>query len=168
MPLTINVGLSRKASQDFQSSGVSINVTAELDQTLLARPDELQGRINELYEQAEVAVERQLRLQAAQQPPELADGSVSVNDGGRAPARTTGSAPNDVHANAGRSNGQPAAPMTQSQERAIQAIAKRAEVDASTECRKVFGWDLAKLTLRQASEYIDHLKVLQPSGSGGR
>lgn len=31
MPLSINVGLSRKASRDYQSTGVSINVTAELD-----------------------------------------------------------------------------------------------------------------------------------------
>ena len=29
MPLSINVGLSRKASRDYQSTGVSINVTAE-------------------------------------------------------------------------------------------------------------------------------------------
>ena len=38
MPLSINVGLSRKASKDYQSTGVSINVTAELDQSLLAKP----------------------------------------------------------------------------------------------------------------------------------
>jgi hypothetical protein len=29
MPSSINVGLSRKASKDYQSTGVSINVTAE-------------------------------------------------------------------------------------------------------------------------------------------
>jgi hypothetical protein len=38
MPLTISVGLSRKASENYQSTGVSINITAELDQSLLARP----------------------------------------------------------------------------------------------------------------------------------
>ena len=27
MPLSINVGLSRKASKDYQSTGISINVT---------------------------------------------------------------------------------------------------------------------------------------------
>jgi hypothetical protein len=37
MPLSINVGLSRKA-KDYQSTGVSINVTTELHQSLLARP----------------------------------------------------------------------------------------------------------------------------------
>ena len=38
MPLSINVGLSRKASKDYQSTGVSINVTTELHQSLLDRP----------------------------------------------------------------------------------------------------------------------------------
>jgi hypothetical protein len=59
MPLSINVGLSRKASKDFQSTGVSINFTAELDQSLLARPDELQEQIHGLYAQAEKALDRQ-------------------------------------------------------------------------------------------------------------
>jgi len=48
MPLSVNVGLSRKASKDFQSTGVSINVTAELDQSLLAKPDQLQKQIGDL------------------------------------------------------------------------------------------------------------------------
>lgn len=58
MPLSVNVGLSRKASKDYQSTGVSINVTAELDQSLLARPDELQRHIDDLYAQAEQALDR--------------------------------------------------------------------------------------------------------------
>ena len=35
-----------------QSAGISINVTAELDQALLAKPQELQHQIAELYQQA--------------------------------------------------------------------------------------------------------------------
>ena len=42
--LSVNVSLSRKASKDYQSTGVSINVTAELDQSLLARPEQLRRR----------------------------------------------------------------------------------------------------------------------------
>ena len=34
MPLTVNVGISRKASANYQSAGLSINLTAELDQSL--------------------------------------------------------------------------------------------------------------------------------------
>lgn len=59
MPLSINVGLSRKASKDYQSTGCSINVVAELDQSLLAWPDELQQQIDALYRQAEEALNRQ-------------------------------------------------------------------------------------------------------------
>src|ERR1035437_7923264 len=59
MPLSIRVGLSRKASKDFQSTGVSIDVSAELDQALLARPDDLQMQVANLYQQAQVALDRQ-------------------------------------------------------------------------------------------------------------
>lgn len=48
MPLTVNVGLSHKTSENFNSRGVSINLTAELDQSLLARPDDLL-LLDELY-----------------------------------------------------------------------------------------------------------------------
>ncbi len=68
MPLSINVGLSRKASKDYQSTGVSINVTAELDQSLLARPDELQQQIGDLYAQAEQALDRQSTPPQAERP----------------------------------------------------------------------------------------------------
>jgi hypothetical protein len=59
MPLTINVGLSRKASRNFQSRGTSINVSAELDQSLLAKPQQLQREIQSLYRQAELALQSQ-------------------------------------------------------------------------------------------------------------
>ena len=57
IPLSINVGLSRKVSKDYQSTGVSINVAAELDQALLARPDQLQKQIGDLYAQAHHALD---------------------------------------------------------------------------------------------------------------
>src|SRR5438105_4063921 len=66
MPLTVNVGLSRKASRDYQSTGVSINVTAELDQSLLAHPQELQRRIDDLYCQAQAAIDRRAGSPAPQ------------------------------------------------------------------------------------------------------
>jgi hypothetical protein len=33
MPLNVNVGLSKKISRDYQSTGLSVNLTAELDAT---------------------------------------------------------------------------------------------------------------------------------------
>jgi len=38
MPLIVNMGLFRTNSVNYQSAGVSINLTAELDQSLLADP----------------------------------------------------------------------------------------------------------------------------------
>jgi len=60
MPLLINVGLNRKASKDFQSVGVSLNLTAELDQGLLSDPPRLQSEIDRIYGQAEEALDRQI------------------------------------------------------------------------------------------------------------
>lgn len=41
MLLTVNIGISRKASANSQSASVSIQLTAELDQGLLADPPRL-------------------------------------------------------------------------------------------------------------------------------
>jgi hypothetical protein len=153
MPLTINVGLSRKASKDYQSAGTSINITAELDQALLARPDDLQRQIGDLYQQAEHAMTRQ-----ASQP---ASAPASSQGQGSAPSGGNGNGSNGGNGHGG--NGR-VAPMTQSQLRAIHAIAKRLGIDPTDECRRQFGWDLNRLSIRDASTIIDHLKSLQPAG----
>ena len=155
MPLSINVGLSRKASKDYQSTGVSINVTAELDQSLLARPDELQEQINALYAQAEQALDRQAGAPA--QPESRPAPS--------RPARNGGYRNGNGNANGHRSNGNGGG-MTDSQRRAILAIARRAGADAAYECDQIIGTPLDDLTVRQASELIDHLKTLVPAGNG--
>ena len=150
MPLSINVGLSRKASKDYQSTGVSINVTAELDQTLLAKPDELQGEIDRLYYQAEQALNRQASEMKSDDPPPR-------------PARNgNGQRSNNGNGN-GRTNGAHAAPMTQSQRRAINAIADRVGVDANEEAFNLASVGIDRLSLKQASQLIDHLKSLEPA-----
>jgi hypothetical protein len=60
MPLTVNVGLNRKASRDFQSAGVSINLAAELDVGLSADLARLQHEIPRVYMQAEAALDKQV------------------------------------------------------------------------------------------------------------
>jgi hypothetical protein len=139
MPLSINVGLSRKASKDYQSTGVSINVTAELDHALLARPEDLQQQIHGLYSQARQALERQ--------------------------ASPPSQRPSPAHNGNGREHrGNDQAPMTASQRRALLAIAKRLESDAGDESQRFLGVPFDDLSLRQASELIDHLKA-QPSST---
>jgi hypothetical protein len=171
MPLSINVGLSRKASRDYQSTGVSINVTAELDQSLLTKPDDLQSQVANLYAQAESALEQQATGMSQREPSPRSE----YED--RRPARSNG---NNGHTNGerGYANGsrRPAGNngnghnngggMTDSQRRAITAIARRLNVDPALEARDVLGSELDSLSVRQASELIDHLKAMQPSGNG--
>ena len=155
MPLSINVGLSRKASRDYQSTGVSINVTAELDQSLLARPDELQEQIDALYSNAAQALDRQAG-RPDHQPP--------TRPGRRAFAgRSNGYRNGNGHGGAGgRTNGSDGG-MTDSQHRAIVAISRRAGADPAYEAEQILGVPLDDLTVRQASDLIDHLKSLAPA-----
>ena len=178
MPLSINVGLSRKASRDYQSAAVSINIVAELDQSLLAKPDELQKQIDGLYQQAQSAIDRNA---AAPEPAERDaghDGHGSANwdhNGDRKANRDTdrhGRNGNTAHngygsrSGNGKANGNGGS-MTDSQRRAILAIAKRANADVDYECREMIGAEFEDLTLRQASELIDHLKAVQPANGRG-
>ena len=151
MPLSINVGLSRKASKDYQSTGVSINVTAELDQSLLAKPDDLQRQIGDLYSQAQSALDRQADALA---DPHRSNGHTDRNrDHRNGHDRTNG--------NGDRRD----AAMTASQRRAILSIAKRWDLDVDVECREFIGEDFDRLSVRQASELIDHLRKSEPAGS---
>jgi len=154
MPLSINVGLSRKASRDYQSTGVSINVTAELDQSLLARPDELQAQVANLYAQAEHALEQQAGGMSLREP--------SRSNGNRRYAK--GSRQSNGNGNGHRANGNGGG-MTDSQRGAINAIARRLNIDSAYEAEQVIGMPLDDLSVRQASELIDHLKALVPADS---
>ena len=158
MPLSINVGLSRKASRDYQSSGQSINVTAELDHSLLARPDELQREISSLYQQAQIALDN-----ACDEPASASRSTVQTNGRSRL---TAGNATVRTHPSNGNGNGD-APGMTASQKRAIYAIAQRHGLDPQVECEDEFGCRLDDLTVRQASSFIDHLKNL-PGSNGSR
>jgi hypothetical protein len=154
MPLSINVGLSRKASRDYQSTGVSINVAAELDQSLLAKPDELQRQIGDLYSQAQNALDHQAGALGDRQPRRNGQ-----NDRGR--DRYNG---NDRHnGNNGNSDRRDSA-MTTSQRRAILAIVKRWDINLDAECREFIGEEFERLSIRQASELIDHLRASEPTG----
>ena len=151
MPLAISVGLSRKASRNYQSAGISINVTAELDQALLAKPQELQHQIADLYHQAAQALDRQALL-----PPQERRRIEPANGNGRYPGSN--------------GNGRPVAPagrISESQRRAIIAIARRLGVDPEQEAQQLVGAGIEGLSLRQASRLIDHLKAMQAEGSAG-
>lgn len=155
MPLSINIGLSRKASRDYQSQGQSINITAELDQALLAKPAELQQQVAALYAQARQALERAAADDAMPASPPPSRGETN----GRPRWNGQTSAGRTQPANGG--NGRESPAMTASQRRAILAIAERQGVDPQVECADEFGCQIDDLTIRQASAFIDHLKALR-------
>lgn len=173
MPITLNVGLSRKTSENYNSAGLSINITAELDQSLLARPHELQGAIHELYEQAEIALEQQSN---APSPTSVASESDGQSNGQYRPTRRDDQVSHGRSPAPHRSTSNPDRPgtnsripgaMTQSQRRAIEAIGKRLDLDVHAEASHEFGSPLEHMTVREASKMIDHLKSLQAAKNGG-
>lgn len=143
MPLLINVGLNRKSSRDYQSRGVSINVTAELDPGLLANPPRLQQEIAKLYEQAETALDLQVGR--------------GVSPNGAQPA--TSSANRGGMPDGQRRTDPPPRSMTQNQFRALQDLARDLGADLNSVSQEVAGQPTHDLDIRQASKLIDVLKA---------
>ena len=193
MPLTVNVGMSRKSSQNYQSAGVSINLTAELDQSLLADPPRLQQEIDRVYLQAHSALDRQaaaLSDSRTPQPPRTHTVTVTAAglaalpsssghrhaqhsvtpliDGPRVPQ--TGSSSIETVNNNLNSNGSAGSalrPATESQLRALHSICRRLQCELTQECHDEFGSPIDQLDVRQASRLIDLLKHRQAESPAG-
>ena len=175
MPLIINVGVSRKASKDFQSAGYSLNLTAELDQGLLGDSVRLQSEIERIYGEAEIALDRQvaggsdIRSSKALPATVLPVTVNSVESGfdlrHRQQSATSGNGGRVSNGNFnGGGNGVAHAtlrPITESQMRALRAIARRLPCDLELEAQDEFGLPAAQLDVRQASRLIDLLKQRQ-------
>jgi hypothetical protein len=152
MPLKLNVGLSRKVGEaNYGSKGASVNLELELDSSLVAEPDRLQDRIRQLFRLAKASVDEELH----------SDGSAD-----RAPSGSNGQA----RAHAANGNGHRPGSVrraTQSQVRALWAIAERQQVDLGQCLRDQFGVNGPDaLSITQASQLIDELKGAT-SGHGG-
>ncbi len=137
MPMTVNVGLSRKRSANYNSDGVTISLSAELDQSLLTQPSRLQGEVAKLYTQARAAIERE------------SCGEEPAPTGGRFASHSNGDA---------RSGSGGVRPITASQSRALHAIASKHHLELDVVCDERFGKRHGELSIREASELIDHLK----------
>lgn len=182
MPLTVNVGISRKASANYQSAGLSINLTAELDQSLLADPPRLQSEIDRIYRQAEEALDRKAGGMTGAAPttePHAAISSAMDRPAERHGVAANGSANGNGHSNGhgghatnGSAYGGMIRPATESQMRALRAICKRHRLDVDHEAHEEFGVEGAdQLDVKQASALIDLLKdrvQAAPAASGGR
>jgi hypothetical protein len=147
MPLTLNVGLSKKVGEpDYGSRGASVNLELELDSGTVNEPDRLRDRIRQMFHLARDAIREELNGNGAAAPaappaPIAANGGYGGN-----------------HGNRDRS-------ATQSQVRALHAITRKQGLNLSQLVRQRF---LAQrpedLSLRDASALIDELNR---DGNGG-
>ena len=170
-----------------------MNLTAELDSGLLADSNRLQNEIERIYSQATIALNRQVEGTVGQQKPTTNNpASVTVTVASidslqnrhqhHATTRPSGvlrvapmsSVENPVVetvTNNFNSNGfhiQPLRPATDSQMRALKAIARRLQCDLDIEAHDEFAVSLSQLDVRQASRLIDLLKQRQVQGPRNR
>ena len=176
MAVKLSVGLQKKVGQpDFGSLGASCNVEFEIDQGLLEH--DLSGfhqKVAETFAACRDAVHAQLG-----QPREIPDHSAR-NGNSADTTRHAQHARHTQHSSSGNSSGigsdhqngngrihgSGVASATQSQVRAIFAIARRNRVDPSQVVRERFQVTRPEdLSIREASSLIDELKQ---AASGGR
>jgi hypothetical protein len=161
----LNVGVSRKLGlENYSSVGASCNLEVELENGLLEHDLEgFHARVRDAYVAANQAVNDELaRLQAQATPPAAAEGQdrqASPVDG---PGHRNGSGPraNGAPARSGGARGRISKPATDSQVRAILAIARAQHADLEGLLRDEYKVDRPEaLTLSQASAFIDQLKA---------
>ncbi len=175
--LKANVGLSRKLSENYQSTGFSLNLEGEINASL-DDPEAVIERVKELFDLAEEALDQQVERHRS-------DSAIASRDAGPLPARN-GNAPGrsapepdarpasegNGHASRnGHQDGQPGGtgePASNKQVQYLQTLAKR---------RKLFGAKLEgfiedvvgrpcgpyDLTKKEAGAVID---ALNPEGAG--
>ena len=146
MPVKLNIGLSRKVGEaNFGSRGASVNLEVELDSGIVSDQQRFQERVRALYAQARKSINAELDLPsegpAIEQPVVQRNGHASAHNGNGSQSRQVGGS------------------ATQSQVRAIFAIARRNRVDPKNLVLERFGLERPEdLSIRDASSLIDDLK----------
>jgi hypothetical protein len=156
--LKLNIGASKKVGeQNYGSRGASVNLEIELDTGLLTEPAKLQEKIRQLFGVARQSLAEEL------------NGNGNGNGHGQPASNGTSKAAPPGNGNG--NNGAPRTPSprkaTQSQVKAIHAIARNLRIDVSQFLKDRFR--VAKpddLTIKEASETIDSLKAEQEQGGG--
>lgn len=134
MPMTLNVGLSKKVGEtNYGSRGASVNLETELDAGVVNDPDRLRDRIRQMFQLARSAIQEEL------------------NGEGHAATGQRGGG-------TGHNGNQRDRPATDAQCRALRTIAQRQNRDLSQLLNQRFSCQQPEqITLRQASALIDEL-----------
>jgi len=157
MPMTLNVGLSRKVGEaNYSSRGASVNVAMELESSLALDTPRLRERIRRLFAVVRASLAEELNGQ----------GNARSNRGEGTGKRT--SAPDhsaDQHPTSDTAQHAHAAvtcprPATVSQIGVIHAMARKQRLDLPTVLQDRFHIArIEDLSIKQASELIDTLKT---------
>lgn len=153
MPLKLNVGASKKVGEsNYGSKGASVNLEVEVDSNLINDPPKLQDKIRKLFNLVRSSLAEELNGNGHHQPtPSPANGSQPQQNGGAS------------NGSSQRSN-QPR-PATQSQVKAIHAIAKAQRLNVTQLVRERFNVSKPEdLSIKEASQLIDSLKTKQEGG----
>ncbi len=180
--LTINVGRSRKITQDYQSQGFSLNIEGELPSEVLQDQESLQRSTEQLFQLADRLLDEQVRQATTN---DRSDRARDENGRQRSPnPRDRGSArpQNDERTHGGRHDGNGVngyhgtrtSPhdgqrlLTQAQGRAIRNMAHKLGEDPDTRAQEECGVEtVEQLTVKQASEIIDLLRqAIESNGQG--
>ncbi len=178
MPLTLNVGISRKLGlPDFGSVGATCNVTVELDAALLTRePDAFQRHVRNAYAACSQAVNDELARQTTPGMAALSGNGVHTaaaapngNGNGAAQAAPANAAAGNGNGNGtsgnGNGNGNGSHAASQKQMGYVNQLARQIrglgvrKLDSLT--GKMFGKPLAGLSSLDASSLIDTLKAIK-------
>lgn len=160
MAITINVGGSKKVSHNYDSQGVSLNITAEVPNDALTEPQKIADNAQDLFDLVNGLLDEQIaKLSQADTKPSNGNTYQSNgrgNSNGEGRGRHQSNTRSSGNAHSGRNPGRP---LTQAQQRAITNMAKRLNEDADAWVHHEFGVDkVVDLNVRQASEFIDTLK----------
>jgi hypothetical protein len=159
--LKINVGLSKKLSKDYNSTGYSVNLEGEITAPV-SDPDAVIEQVKEVFDLAEAAldaqVERSQSTTAIANHDEEPRTATSTNGNGRPAAP----ADNGQRTSAATGNGRKDEPATNKQVQFLLSIGKRMRLSTAAlenEIEQILGQQvgLYDLTKRQAATVLDQL-----------
>src|ERR1700722_12362678 len=152
MPLKVNIGASKKvADQSYGSRGASVNLEIELDASLVTDPAKLQEKIRHLFGLVRQSLAEELNGGNT-------NGHAPKSDNSNGQPRPASANGNGTGNGTSRTGGHRHA--TQSQVRAIHAIARSRRIDIAQFLNDRFRFSKPDdLTIKEASQVIDELKA---------